>query len=250
MSKVTIAQFAEVVGTPADRLLEQLASAGVDKQAITDEISEEEKMKLLGFLRQSHGEGKSSGGKKKVTLKRKSTSTLKVGGGARAAGKSVNVEVRRKRAVVKPVDQAATEEQRKLAEDQLRKERESRDEEDRQRVQQDEERRQHQLKMREEEERTRIEAERRQKEEADRKAREEEEQRILKEQARQVAEKAATKKREEEKTSEDRRGRKKGAKPETRYGRKELHVAGGMANKYHTDENKKKETKKIKKKKK
>ena len=41
MSKVTIAQFAEVVGTPADRLLEQLASAGVDKQAITDEISEE-----------------------------------------------------------------------------------------------------------------------------------------------------------------------------------------------------------------
>ena len=228
MSKVTIAQFAEVVKIPADRLLEQLANAGVSKSSIDDEISDDEKMKLLGFLRQSHGEGKSAGTKGKVTLKRRSTATLKVGGGARSTGsKSVNVEVRKKRTINKPLDPATVEAQSKEAEEKLRAERERRAEEDLQRLQQDEERRKHQIQKREEEERAREEAERRQKEEAERKAREAEEKRILDEQARLVAEKAATRKREEEKSATDKK--RSGKKQPTRYGRKELHVAEGKS---------------------
>jgi len=50
MSQVTIAQFAEVVKIPADRLLEQLANAGVTKNSIEDIISDEEKRNLLGFF--------------------------------------------------------------------------------------------------------------------------------------------------------------------------------------------------------
>ncbi len=235
MSQVTIAQFAEVVKIPADRLLEQLASAGVTKNSIEDEISEEEKMKLLGFLRESHGSGKGTASKGKVTLKRKST--LKVGGGRAAGGKSVNVEVRKKRTISKPLDPVAAQkqaEEAKVLEEQQRAERERRAEEERKLQEQAEQRRQHQIKKKEDEERAREEAERRQKEEEERqreeaelKAREEEERRILDEQARQVAEKAASKKREEEKAGGN--NKRKDDKGGTRYGRKELHVAKGKS---------------------
>ena len=233
MSQVTIAQFAEVVKIPADRLLEQLANAGVEKGTIEDQISEEEKMKLLAFLRESHGGGSNSA-KGKVTLKRKST--LKVGGGRSSAGKSVNVEVRKKRTLNKPLDPAAAQkqaEEAKALEERQRAERERREAEERQLLEQAEQRRQHQIKKKEDEERAREEAERRQREEAERareeaalKAREEEERRILDEQARQVAEKAASKKREEEKAGGNKRKDDKGG---TRYGRKELHVAKGKS---------------------
>lgn len=231
MSQVTIAQFAEVVKIPADRLLEQLANAGVEKGTIEDQISEEEKMKLLAFLRESHGGGSNSA-KGKVTLKRKST--LKVGGGRSSAGKSVNVEVRKKRTLNKPLDPAAAQkqaEEAKALEERQRAERERREAEERQLLEQAEQRRQHQIKKMEDEERAREEAERRKleeeqrlKEEAALKAREEEERRILDEQARQVAEKAASKKREEERSG----GKRKEDKT-TRYGRKELHVAKGKS---------------------
>ena len=226
MSEVTISQFAEVVKIPAERLLEQLASAGVNKSNVTDTISEEEKMKLLGYLQESHGHGGAAKGK--VTLKRKST--LKVGAARASGGKSVNVEVRKKRTINKPLDPVTAQkqaEEAKVAEERQRAEREKRDEEERQLQEQAEQRRQHQLKKKEDEERARAEAERKAeeaereaKEEAVRKAKEAEEQRILDEQARQVAEKAAAKKREEETK------RRKDDKA-TRYGRKELHVAKG-----------------------
>ncbi len=227
MSQVTIAQFAEVVKIPADRLLEQLATAGISKSSVDDEISDSEKMKLLGFLRESHGGGASAKSKGKVTLKKRSTATLKVGGGARSStSRSVNVEVRKKRTIVKP-DPVATQTDSKEATENQRVEREKRAEEERLRLQQDENRRKHQIQKKESEELAREEAVRREKEAADKKVREDEERRILDEQARLVAEKAAEKKREEEKESSGRK--KSGKKQPTRYGRKELHVAAGKS---------------------
>ncbi len=116
MNEVTIRQFATDVGIPVDRLLSQLSDAGVDKSDPDASISEEEKVSLLNYLRDSHGKSGelSTGEPKKITLKRKTVSQLRqpVTQTGRATGraavsprarggKTVNVEVRRKRTYVK-----------------------------------------------------------------------------------------------------------------------------------------------------
>jgi len=116
MNEVTIRQFAADVGIPVDRLLSQLGDAGVDKKDPDASISEEEKINLLNYLRDSHGKSGelSAGEPKKITLKRKTVSQLRQPAAqagrtaGRAAvsprargGKTVNVEVRRKRTYVK-----------------------------------------------------------------------------------------------------------------------------------------------------
>ena len=116
MNEVTIRQFATDVGIPVDRLLSQLSDAGVDKSDPDANISEEEKVSLLNYLRDSHGKSGelSTGEPKKITLKRKTVSQLRqpVTQTGRATGratvsprarggKTVNVEVRRKRTYVK-----------------------------------------------------------------------------------------------------------------------------------------------------
>jgi translation initiation factor IF-2 len=116
MSDVTVKQLANDVGTPVETLLEQLGKAGVGKANGDDKVTPEEKEKLLVYLRQSHGGGDSE--PRKITLKRKTHSELKLpGGGARTsvrggpaprAAKTVAVEVRRKRTYVKR-DQPAAE---------------------------------------------------------------------------------------------------------------------------------------------
>jgi len=98
MAEVTVKQLAEDVGAPVDRLLRQFEEAGLSKRAEDDVVTDEEKQTLLAFLRRSQsGEG---GGPSKVTLKRRTTTQLKTGGGA-GRGKTVNVEVRKKRTYVK-----------------------------------------------------------------------------------------------------------------------------------------------------
>ena len=64
MAEVTVKQLAEVVGTPIDRLLEQLSEAGVGKSSADDSVTDDEKMQLLDYLRTSHGRsvGTGSGG--------------------------------------------------------------------------------------------------------------------------------------------------------------------------------------------
>ncbi len=127
MTEVTVKQFAEVVGVPTDRLLTQLGEAGLD---ISDEnamISDNEKTRLLEFLRQSHGKRSalSVGGASKITLKRKTQSELRAtvpagrgpaGRGAlrtaRPETKTVSVEVRKKRTYVKRADLVAEEQDR------------------------------------------------------------------------------------------------------------------------------------------
>ena len=59
MAEVTVKQFAEVVGTSVERLLEQLTEAGVPKSDADASISDSEKMELLNFLRHKHGAGSS-----------------------------------------------------------------------------------------------------------------------------------------------------------------------------------------------
>ena len=105
MSDVTIKQLATVLGTPVDKLLAQLAEAGMKFSDPEQSISSTEKVKLLGFLRRNHGKQESSGedsAPRQVTLKRRTVSELTVNPGQRgAATKTVNVEVRQKRTYVK-----------------------------------------------------------------------------------------------------------------------------------------------------
>ena len=50
MSNVTVKQLAEVVGAPVERLLEQLKEAGLVAENADSLISDEDKLKLLGYL--------------------------------------------------------------------------------------------------------------------------------------------------------------------------------------------------------
>ncbi len=97
MSNTTVAELAQEIGTPVDRLVSQLADSGVNKSA-TDSVSQDEKESLLEHLKKQHGDD-STAAPKKMTLNRKSKSTLTMGHGSNA--KSVNVEVRKKRTYVK-----------------------------------------------------------------------------------------------------------------------------------------------------
>ncbi|MDV6326536.1 translation initiation factor IF-2 [Idiomarina sp. Sol25] len=118
MEEVTLDKLATDVGTTVDRLVQQFAEAGMTKKA-GDSVNEEEKQKLLAHLNRQHGGGGSSE-PSKMTLKRKTKSTLNVGGGRDA--KSVQVEVRKKRTYVK---RSATEEQEREEQERLAKEKEA-----------------------------------------------------------------------------------------------------------------------------
>ncbi|HEV7620039.1 MAG TPA: translation initiation factor IF-2 [Burkholderiaceae bacterium] len=107
MASNNVAQFATELKMPADLLLTQLRAAGVDKSSTADQLSKEDKDKLLGHLRRAHGAAL-DGEKKKITLTRKETTEIKQ---ADATGKSrtIQVEVRKKRTFVKR-DEPAVEE--------------------------------------------------------------------------------------------------------------------------------------------
>ncbi len=96
MAGETIGQLAENIGTPLDRLLLQIEEAGLPQRAADDAISENEKESLLAHLKKSHGQ---EGKPRKITLKRTTRSTLKTSGAGR--GRTVNVEVRKKRTYVR-----------------------------------------------------------------------------------------------------------------------------------------------------
>jgi translation initiation factor IF-2 len=105
MAVTTVAQFAAELNRPAGTLLEQLQSAGVAKKSPDDALTEADKMRLLDYLRTAHGTGGAD--RKKITLTRKSTSEIKQ---ADASGKArtIQVEVRKKRVLVKRDDAPAT----------------------------------------------------------------------------------------------------------------------------------------------
>ncbi|WP_303285700.1 translation initiation factor IF-2 [Marinobacter sp. SS8-8] len=94
MAEVTVKQLAEDVGAPVDRLLKQIVEAGLKARSESDSVSSDEKQQLLTYLRKTHGEAGAE--PRKITLKRKTTTTLKAG-----KAKTVNVEVRKRRTYIK-----------------------------------------------------------------------------------------------------------------------------------------------------
>jgi len=104
MADVTVAQFADVLKVPVEKLLVQLDQAGIKVAGPTDKISDEAKLELLSHLRRSHGQSGEEAGAaaapRKITLQRKQQSEIKLAGGAGRA-RTVNVEVRVKRTYVK-----------------------------------------------------------------------------------------------------------------------------------------------------
>jgi len=228
MSDVTVAQFAEVLKVPVERLLVQLDEAGIQVSGADDVISDDAKMELLTHLRRSHGraEETAAGAPKKITLKRRTQSEIKLSS-TQGRARTVNVEIRRKRTYVKR--------------DELEKEARAQQEEiDRKRREEEEARLESERLERERAEQERAEIERRE-EEARRKSEEaarqkaEEEARATEEARRQ---KEAGKKRETDRTADDARSRAKphveaerpasDEKP-TRYGRQELHVTSDIS---------------------
>ncbi len=123
MSEVTVKQLAEDVGIPVELLLSQLDEAGLKKVGEDDSVSEKEKLQLLSHLRESHGKKReSTASGRKITLKRKTVSELRqpAATGGRAptrgatsrGGKTVSVEVRRKRTITKKEETVSQQEQR------------------------------------------------------------------------------------------------------------------------------------------
>ena len=108
MSDTTVKQLATLVGITIEQLLSQMAGAGIDKSSSDDVVTDNEKQKLLAHIRS--GQARVSAEPAKVTLRRKSTSTIKAGAGA------VNVEVRKKRTYVHRDLTAEAEKQREIDE--------------------------------------------------------------------------------------------------------------------------------------
>lgn len=220
MANVTVSQFAQVLKVPVDKLLSQLDEAGITVSGSDDTISDDAKLELLTHLRRSHGQTGTSAGDaapRRITLNRKTLSQLRLSG-AQGRSRTVNVEVRRKRTYIK----------RDVLEEQAQKEQE---ELDRQRLEAEE-------RVEEEKrEQDRIQAKKEESERLEEENRREQEQARIdaEEETRKVAEQAAATAAEEksrlEKAEQDARVRRskekaKSRPSETRYGRKELHVAG------------------------
>lgn len=94
MTEVTVKQLAADVGAPVDRLLKQIVEAGLSARSENDAVTSDEKQQLLSYLRKTHGDAAEE--PRKITLKRKTTTTLKAG-----KAKTVNVEVRKRRTYIK-----------------------------------------------------------------------------------------------------------------------------------------------------
>ena len=108
MAEVTVTQLAETTNTTVERLLQQLKEAGLSQTDASDLISEEEKQALLAHIKSTHGETEAEAAPKKITLKRRTLSTLKTGGSS-GRGRTVNVEVRKKRTYVRKAESEAAE---------------------------------------------------------------------------------------------------------------------------------------------
>ena len=235
MVGITITQFADALKVPVERLLTQLDEAGIHVSGAGDVISEEAKMELLNHLRRHHGRDESApqAAPRKITLKRKSQSELKLTAG-QGRTRTVSVEVRRKRTYM---HRGVLEEQARAEQDKnrtataaTRAEIERLEDERRRKAEEETRRRQ------EEEARMRAEEEARRAADEARRRSEEETRRRAEEQARREAEDAKRKREKEQaRVVRDKRvetpavveeedDQSRGAAP-TKYGRAELHVA-------------------------
>jgi translation initiation factor IF-2 len=226
MADVTVTQFAEVLKVPVDRLLVQLEQAGIRVDGPHDTISDDAKLELLTHLRRSHGSEEEGSSPRKITLKRKTQSEIKLATD-RGRARTVNVEVRRKRTYIK----------RDVLQEQARVQQEELDSKRRE------------VEEAQQREQERIEAERREREaiEAENRRRIEEEaakKRLAEEQRRDAELRAKTDAEEERRRTAEVPARPERARAApaaaaevaddktTRYGRQELHVAGDVSSRY------------------
>jgi translation initiation factor IF-2 len=226
MADVTVAQFAEVLKVPVDRLLQQLDQAGIRVESAEDMISEDAKHELLTHLRRSHGHDdiQADAAPRKITLRRKSQSELKLAG-SQGRARTVNVEVRSKRTYIK----------REVLEDQARHQQE---ELDRQRESEEQakaaiEKAEHDRLEKERLDRERLE------EESRRRSDEENRKKTAEEEARRVAEQLARDQAERERKAATATVAKPGKATRvevddkaTRYGRQELHIVGDVSSRH------------------
>jgi translation initiation factor IF-2 len=241
MAEVTVSQFAEVLKVPVDRLLVQLDQAGIKVQGPEARISDEAKLELLTHLRRSHGsEADSDGAPRKITLKRKTQSELKLAS-AQGRARTVNVEVRRKRTYIK---RDVLQEQARAQQDELDHRRHEAEEAARRESERAEAERR---------ERERLEAEnrRRVEEEETRRRAQEDARRAAEQRARDDEARRAREREEHERRAGERERLPAGAPPAparerpaaaaagpaddkqpTRYGRQELHVTGDVSSRY------------------
>ncbi|MFB9145229.1 translation initiation factor IF-2 [Halomonas alkalicola] len=102
MSEMTVKDFAAKVGRDVPRLLEQMKEAGLGHKTEGDAVSEEDKRQLLDYLTKSHGGGTSAAApKNRITLTRKTRTRINTG----ERGKTIEVQVRKKRTYVKRADE-------------------------------------------------------------------------------------------------------------------------------------------------
>ena len=98
MAQTSVAQFAGELKVQPAPLLEQLRAAGVHKRVAEDVLSEQDKNKLLDYLRRSHG---SAEPKNKITQMRKQTSEIIKKSDSSGKARTIQVEVKKKRIFVK-----------------------------------------------------------------------------------------------------------------------------------------------------
>src|SRR5215469_1854801 len=244
MAEVTVTQFAEVLKVPVDRLLAQLDQAGIKVSGPDARITDDAKLELLTHLRRAHGsdDAGGDGAPRKITLKRKTQSELKLASNQGRA-RTVSVEVRRTRNYIK---RDVLQEQARAQQDEI---------DHRRREAEEAARAENERAENERRERERLEAENR------RRVEEEEARRRAQEEARRVAEqrtrddearRRAEREEQERRASERERERPAGpavpapsapraapaAAPataddkHTRYGRQELHVTTDVSSRY------------------
>ena len=99
MTELTVSQLAENIRIPVERLLRQMADAGLPHKDSSEAVSDEHKSELLAHLQRSHGSAQSA--PNQITMKRKSVGNLKVPGQGRVS-QNVRIEVVRRRTYAKP----------------------------------------------------------------------------------------------------------------------------------------------------
>ncbi|MFZ5756848.1 MAG: translation initiation factor IF-2 [Pseudomonadota bacterium] len=121
MAEVTVRQLADKLNVTADMLLTQMRDAGLAHSTADAAVSDVEKEQLLSHLKRAHG--KEEGESKRITLKRKETTTIKTASAATGKTRAVEVQVKKTRTYVKRSEldaKAAEEEAQRIAEEEAR----------------------------------------------------------------------------------------------------------------------------------
>ena len=104
MATTTVKILAEELKRSTDQVLQHLGSIGIHKEAGTDTVTDKEKKELLDHI-ENTPPPTDAGGRKKITLTKRETSEIRQSDSA-GRTRTVQVEVRKKRVLVKGGDEA------------------------------------------------------------------------------------------------------------------------------------------------